>query len=195
GFLTQKEAKKLARQAERETEDSTKKARPMGGAVMTQALENYIDLHRHAIVRLALIANPNVAFRLAVAHMAAASGNWSVKPDPQTTRNTAIRASIENSAAQVAFADEERAVRLLLGWNAEGDEDVFIRRQTCDVFATLLALTDDEVSRIAAFLMARSLTCGSDVVEDVGARLAVDARRQWQADDTFFDLIPPSMLC
>src|SRR6185437_5136478 len=94
GFLTQKEAKKLARQAGHKTKDSTQKTRPAGGPVMTQALENYIDLHRHAVVRLALIANPNVAFRLAVAHMAASSGNWAIKPDPQTTRNPAIRASI-----------------------------------------------------------------------------------------------------
>jgi ParB family chromosome partitioning protein len=190
GFLTQKEAKKLAKQSEREAgKGEAKSHAATGGTVMTQALENYIDLHRHAVVGLALIANPNVAFHLAVAHMAAASGNWSVKPDPQTMRNPAIRASIETSAAQAAFADEERAVRLLLGWNAEDDEDAFIRRETCDVFATLLALTDAEVSRIAAFLMARSLACGSDVVEDVGALLQVDARRHWHADDTFFDLI------
>jgi ParB family chromosome partitioning protein len=189
GYLTQKEAKKLARQAERESEHSTQKTRPAGCPVMTQALANYIDLHRHAVVRLALIANPNVAFRLAVAHMAVSSGNWSVKPDPQTTRNPAIRACIENSAAEAAFTDEERAVRTMLGWNAADEEDAFIRRETCDVFATLLALSDAEVSRIAAFFMAQSLACGSDVVEDVGARLAVDARRHWQADDTFFDLI------
>lgn len=189
GFLTQKEAKKLARQAEREGEGTRQKPAVASGPVMTQALENYIDLHRHAVVRLALIANPNVAFRLTVAHMAAASGNWAVKPDPQTTRNPAIRASIENSAAEAAFFDEEQAVRTMLGWNAADDEDAFIRRETCDVFATLLALTDGEVSRIAAFLMARSLACGSDVVEDVGARLQVDARRHWQADETFFDLI------
>jgi ParB family chromosome partitioning protein len=190
GFLTQKEAKKLAKQSEREAEKGeTKSHAATGGPVMTQALANYIDLHRHAAVRLALIANPSVAFRLAVAHMAASSGNWSVKTDPQTTRNSAIRASVETSAAQAAFADEESVVRVLLGWNAEDDEDVFVRRETCDVFATLLALTDAEVARIAAFLMARSLACGSDVVEDVGARLQVDARRHWQADDTFFDLI------
>jgi ParB family chromosome partitioning protein len=189
GWLTQKDAKKLATQSERETGGSAKKAQPTGGLVMTQALENYIDLHRHAVVRLALIANPNVAFRLAVAHMAASSGNWGVKPDPQTTRNPAIRASIENCAAEAAFADEERAVHALLGWSAEDDEDVFVRRETCDVFAHLLTLTDAEVSRIAAFFMARSLAVGSDVVEDVGARLQVNARRHWQADDTFFDLI------
>ena len=41
---------------------------------MTKALANYVDLHRHAVVRLALIANPSVAFRLTVAHMMASIG-------------------------------------------------------------------------------------------------------------------------
>lgn len=190
GWLSQKEAKKRVKQTERETSKSeVKSAMPSGGAVVIQALQNYLDLHRHAVVRLALIANPNVAFRLAVAHMAAASGNWNVKPDPQTSRNPAIRASIENSAAQAAFAEEERVVYALLGWQAEDDEDVFVRHGTCDVFARLLDLPDADVQRIAAFFMARSLACGSAAVEDVGVRLGVDARTHWRADDTFFDLI------
>jgi ParB family chromosome partitioning protein len=190
GFLTQKDVKKLAKQSERETSKSEgKSVVPSGGAVVSHALQNYLDLHRHAAVRLALIANPNVAFRLAVAHMVASSGNWRVSPDPRTARNPAIRASIETSAAEAAFADEERAVRTMLGWQAEDDENVFVRHETCDVFAGLLALSDAEVMRIAAFFMARSLSCGSAVVEDAGARLGVDARRHWRADDTFFDLI------
>ena len=190
GWLTQKEANKLAKQAERESGTSKKKeATPNGGAVITQALQNYLNLHRHAVVRLALIAHPNMAFRLAVAHMAASSGNWSVKSDPQTTRNPAIRASVENSAAQAAFADEERAVCALLGWQDDADDDTFIRRETGDVFAALIALSDADVMRVAAFCMARSLQSGSDVVEDVGARLAVDARAHWQADEAFFDLM------
>lgn len=191
GWLTQKDAKKLAKQAEREAGEGEKKPVTANGPMMTQALANYIDLHRHAVVRLALIANPSVAFRLAVAHMAAASGNWRVSPDPQTTRTDAIRASIENSAAEAAFADEERAVTALLGWRTgDGDdEEIFVHRETCDVFARLLDLPDADVMRIAAFFMARSLACGSDVVEDVGARLNVDVRRHWQPDDTFFDLI------
>jgi ParB family chromosome partitioning protein len=43
--------------------------------------------------------------------------------------------------------------------------------------------------RIAAFFMARSLQSGSDVVEETGARLKVDARKFWQPDDAFFDLV------
>jgi ParB family chromosome partitioning protein len=158
---------------------------------MTQALENYVDLHRHLAVRQALIAHPQAAFRLAVAHMAASSGNWNVKRDPQTTRNPAIRASIEGSTAEATFATEEQAVFALLGWTREEDEDeaFIVRRQTADVFAQLETLGDDAVMRVAAFFMARSLQSGSDVVEEVGTRLAVDARATWQPDDAFFDLI------
>jgi ParB family chromosome partitioning protein len=185
GWLSQKEARKLEKAAEREA-DGGKKKTAAAGPMMTQALENYIDLHRHLAVRQALIADPKTAFRLAVAHMVSSSGNWTVKHDPQTTRNPAIRASIETSAAQAAFAAEERAVFALLGWH---DEDGSARHETCDVFAALLDLTEAEALRIAAFFMARSLACGSDVVEDVGTHLNVDARTTWQPDDAFFGLI------
>ena len=51
GWLTQKEAKKLAkaeaREAEEEAARGNKVRRATGRPVMTQALENYIDLHRH----------------------------------------------------------------------------------------------------------------------------------------------------
>jgi ParB family chromosome partitioning protein len=191
GWLSQKEAKKLAKAAERESGKAEKTPRVSTGPVMTQALENYVDLHRHLAVRQAIIAHPGAAFRLVVAHMAASSGNWSVKRDPQTARNPAIRASVESSTAEAAFATEELAVFALLGWTRDDDEDeaFVVRRQTADVFAHLLSLGDGDVERIAAFFMARSLQSGSDVVEEVGTRLAVDARATWQPDDAFFDLI------
>jgi ParB family chromosome partitioning protein len=191
GWLSQKEARKLAKAEEREGDKDAKKPRASTGPVMTQALENYVDLYRHLAVRQALIAHPQAAFRLAVAHMAASSGNWSVKRDLQTTRNPAIRASIENCPAEAAFATEEQAVFALLGWTPEDDADeVFVaRRQTVDVFARLASLGEADVMRVAAFFMARSLQSGSDVVEEVGTRLAVDARAYWQPDGVFFDLI------
>jgi ParB family chromosome partitioning protein len=189
GWLTQKEAKKLAKQTEKDADSARKPKVSSGGAVLSQALVNYLDLHRHAAVRLALIAHPATAFRLMVAHTVASSGNWNVKRDPQTTRNPAIRASIENCAAEAAFADEQRAVYALLGWQEDAGDDVFIRRETCAVFATLLDLSEADVLRIAAYFMAASLASGNDVVEDVGVRLNVDARTHWQPEDTFFDLI------
>lgn len=187
GWLSQKDVRKLAKAEARET--NGKKPSIATGPVMTKALENYTDLHRHLAVRQALIADPQVAFRLAVAHLAAPSGNWSVRRDPQAARSHAIRTTVENSKPQAAFAAEERAVQVLLGWPEADDEEWLVCRQTIEVFAHLLTLTDGEVLRIAAFYMARSLEAGSDVVEDAGARLNVDAREFWQADDIFFDLI------
>ena len=190
GWLTQKEARKLAKAAEREANGGNAGKRVSAGPVMTKALENYVDLHRHAVVRLALIGNPSVALRLAIAHMVASSGNWSVKPDPQTTRNPAIRASIETSAAQAAFEAEQRCMFALLGWRAGGGDEAFtVRRSTASVFAHMLTLDDDAVMRIAAFFTAQSLEAGSDVVDAVGTHLNVDARDYWQPDDTFFALV------
>jgi len=189
GWLSQKEARKLAKVDAKEAKGGESKRPANSGLVMTQALENYLDLHRHLVVRQAIIGNPQMAFRLAVAHMAAPTGNWNVRPDPQTARTPAIRASIENSPAQAAFAAEEQAVRALLGWPDDDDETFVVRRSPADVFTHLLTLDEGDVLRIAAFFMARSLQSGSDVVEEAGARLNADARAYWQADDTFFDLI------
>jgi ParB family chromosome partitioning protein len=192
GWLTPKEAKKLAkaeaREAGHDTDAGTKSPPATSRPAMTKALENYIDLHRHALVRLALIGNPAVAFRLAVAHMAAPSGNWSVKPDPQSARSDAIRQSVETSPAQAAFAAEQQSVYALLGWT-DGDDEAFVYRETADVFEKLLSLSDGEVMRVAAFFVARSLGTGSDSVEAAGAQLKVDAREYWTPDDVFFDLI------
>ncbi|MBN9926985.1 hypothetical protein JND40_14820, partial [Listeria monocytogenes] len=56
GYLTTKEARKLAR-----SENATAQTvRPEIGS----AIQNYVDLHRHAAVRSAVAANPSVALRL-----------------------------------------------------------------------------------------------------------------------------------
>ena len=189
GWLSQKEARKLAK-AEERGRGATDKTKPASsGPVITQALQNYIDLHRHLAVRQALIANPQLAFRLAVAQMAAPSGNWQVRADPQTARTPAIRASVESSSAETAFAAEEQYIRALLCWPAERDEAFAARRSTAEVFGRLLSLTDAEVARVAAFFMARSIQAGSEIVEEAGAQLQVDTRAHWQPDDTFFDLV------
>jgi ParB family chromosome partitioning protein len=52
-------------------------------AELTKAAENYLALHRHAIVRAELLSRPGIALRLAVAHIIAGSPLWSVRPEPQ----------------------------------------------------------------------------------------------------------------
>jgi ParB family chromosome partitioning protein len=183
GYLSQKELRKreMARLRD-EGGEAQKSAAPR--PAMTKAMENYCDLHRHALVRLALIGDPRVAWRLAVAHMVAPSGNWAITADAQMSRSNAIKASLAGSAAQAAFDAEERAVYRLLGW----DEDDTCQG-TARLFAQLLTLSDAEVGRIATFFTAASIAVGSDVVAAVGQILEIDPRAYWRPDDVFFDLL------
>ncbi|MDE2135733.1 MAG: ParB/RepB/Spo0J family partition protein [Alphaproteobacteria bacterium] len=189
GWLSRKEARKAEAKV---NGNGTQKSAPAARPAMTQAMENYLELHRHAVARCALLNVPGTALRLLVAHALAASGNWQVKPDPQRTRNKEIAASVAQSAAQAAFAAEREAVAALLALPESGsdlahnsDDD----EQTALVFARLLTLADAEVQRIAAFAMAETLTVGSTAVEAVGTCLKADPRGGWQPDDTFFELL------
>lgn len=188
GWLSRKEARKGKDKTEGNGAEFAAKARP----AMTQAMENYLELHRHAAVRLALLKSPDVALRLLVAHAVASSGNWQVKPDPQRTRSNDIRASVEQSPAQAAFAAEREAISALLalpGDSAESAHSGSGDQRTAAVFARLLTLSDADVLRIAAFAVADSLAAGSAAVELAGVHLKADPRDAWKPDATFFELI------
>jgi ParB family chromosome partitioning protein len=160
-------------------------------------MQNYLDLHRHAAVRLALIARPADALRLLIAHAVAASGNWRVAPDARRPDSKAVEESVSATPAQTLFAAEAKAVRKLLApafkdledgeqvaGNAPNDPDL-----TVAVFQRLLKLKDHEVGRIGAFVMAETLASGSDVMDAFGTHAKVEARAHWTPDATFFDLL------
>ena len=121
----------------------------------------------------------------------AASGHWQVKAEPQQAKSEAIAKSIADSPAQQAFAAERETMLKLFERpdyhhtvaSANGDG-----YRTAAVFARLLAMPDEEVQRVAAFIMAETLAAGSPLVEAVGVHLKVDARQHWQPDDAFFEL-------
>jgi len=183
GWLSRKEARKSGK----EKGDTGGKAAASVRPAMTQAMENYLELHRHAAVRLALLASPDTALRLLVAHAVASSGNWTVKADPQRTRSDAIKASIAQSPAEIAFDTERDAVWALIALpEADTDDD---ETRTARVFARLLSLSESDVQRIAAFVMAETLAVGSTTVEAAGVVLKADPRTHWQPDAVFFDLI------
>jgi len=188
GWLTMKEARRNDKRKASGEKGNTAKAQPP----MSKGLQNYLELHRHAVARLALLANPGTALRLLVAHAVAPSGHWHVKPEPQSARGDSIRKSVAASPAQQAFQAEREQVRALLDrpdddgtvtWPS-GDSD-----QTAAVFARLLTLSDDEVLRVAACVMAETLAAGSPPVEALGIHHRVDAHTHWQPDDAFFELV------
>lgn len=160
---------------------------------LTKAAENYIVLHRHAIVRAELLAHPAVALRLAAAHMIASSPLWSIKPDPQRAEKESTSKSIAQSPAQASL-DAEREIVLGLiqlekshyGTVTRGNGDAFTG---ASLFARLLALPDEAVLRIIAFVMAETLAAGSMLTEAAGLAIKPEVTRWWKLDDTFLDLL------
>ena len=189
GWLLAKEAR---RNAKREVSGDSRKGGEDTHPPMSKGLQNYLELHRHAVARLALLTHPGTALRLLVAHAVAASGHWQVKAEPQAARGEAISKSLAASPAQQEFRAEREQVLATLdrpdyhhtvAWPS-GDA-----YQTAVVFTRLLTLSDDEVLRVAACVMAETLAAGSPLVEAVGVYHRVDARTHWQPDDAFFDLV------
>jgi ParB family chromosome partitioning protein len=187
GWLTQKEAQAAQKAAEKAARSTAENEVPESGArsidpqpALTSTMENYINLHRHALVRVALLKHPHTAFRLLVAHAVASSGNWSVTSDPQRSRFDEITASLKASPAQAAFETEREVVASVSGI---GDDD------TKTAFAKLLKLSDADVLRVAVLVMADTLEAGGEVVDAAGTALAVDGRDLWQPDDCFFELL------
>lgn len=189
GYLSRREA-----QAAERTEappDAVKPKRPE----LTATLQTYVDLHRHAAVRAALLAHPPVALRLMAAHAIAGSPLWTVRPEPQATRNDEVRESVECAPGEALFDSRRRTALALLG---RSDEDATLV-ETCDVsvagghlaalFERLLALSDADVLAVIAVVIGETLAAGSAAVEAVGSAIGIDMADWWEADDALFGLI------
>ena len=194
GYLTHDEIRRA--KAKKDKEGVRAKGKDKGDpdakpkSPITNAMRNYLDLHRHAAVRLALIARPADALRLLIAHAVAASGNWTVRPDSRRADSKAIGESVADSQARTLLAAEAKAVAKLLapalrglGDNGEEDGDTTVAGRghqddglTVRVFERLLKLKDAEVGRIGAFVMAETLASGSAVADAFGAFAKVELR-------------------
>lgn len=188
GYITEAEH----RRRQKEVAGGDDKTAPIAKTELTNPAQNYVELHRHAAVRTALLSAPAVALRLTVAHMIGGSALWQTKPDPQSTRKDATAESVAGSQAQAAFDAEKHEILTLLGFEAHGHS---VTRSNGDdwrvaeTFTKLCALCDDTVMRILIFVMAETLESGTCVVEKIGSHLAVEMIASYAPDDAFFDLI------
>lgn len=194
GYLTRKEARRASQAASDDTAEGPKPQR----SELTSTLQTYVDLHRHAAVRAALLTRPAVALRLMVAHAVVGSHLWAVRPEPQTTRNAMIAESVETSRGETVFDERRRAVLDLLGFSSEeptvtggsGDDDGLSREgQLAAVFLRLIALPDPAVMDVVAVVVGETMAAGSAAVEAVGAEIGIDMADWWQAEDALFGLI------
>jgi ParB family chromosome partitioning protein len=185
GYLSAKEARRVARG---EAPEVAKTARPE----MTATMQTYLDLHRHAAVRAALLTAPGVALRLMVAHAIAGSHLWRVTPEPQSTQNDAVRESLETCRGETMFDERRRAVLAVLGFSPEEPTVVGGAGRgdgVADIFARLIELPDTVIMEVLTIVMGETLASGSAAVGVLGLQIGVDMADWWQADTAFFDLI------
>lgn len=185
GYLTRKEARRVP---SGEVSEGPKPQRPE----LTSTLQTYVDLHRHAAVRAALLTHPQVALRLMVAHAVVGSHLWRVSPEPQTTRNDLVAESLETARGETVFDERRRAVLALLGFSSEeptvtgGNGDDY---GVAGVFLRLVELPDAAIMEVIAVVIGETLAAGSAAVAAVGTEIGIDMADWWRADEALFGLI------
>lgn len=191
GYITMKEARQRAKGEP--GADTPKPVRPEVSA----ALGNYIDLHRHAAVRVSLLSEPGAALRLMVAYAIVGSPLWRVDVERQRAASDAIAESVEVSASEAAFDAKRREVLTALGFDLEtptvvggfdGDHSI------AGLFVRLAVTSDDAVMSILPIVMGETLAVGSAEVDMLGQLLGTDMRTSWQDNAALPDLIRDKQL-
>ena len=166
---------------------SETKARPECSA----PLENYVDLHRHAAARAAMLKQPGIALRLLAAHLMVGAPNIRCMPDPQRTRKEESAASIAASKGERVMRDERACIAKLLDLEEPtqitgGNEDGW---QLAYVFARLMKLTGEDITRILTFIMAEIVAAGHEAIDCLACVAPLDIADWMTPDDAFFDLL------
>jgi len=192
GYLTNEDAKKITAILTGADEADAKKT-PKAKPEMSGPLQDYVTLHRHSAIRATLLAHPNVALRLTVAHMLVGSTRWSVEPQKTASRKESTTASVAGGQGATIFETEREAVYELVGIG-QFDSPYSPSKRLADgdltqIFARLLELDDTAVMRIMTFAMAESLQADAQVVEALTYTVPVDLAAMWEPDDAFFEIL------
>ncbi|WP_428410580.1 ParB/RepB/Spo0J family partition protein [Hyphococcus sp.] len=188
GYVTGAEARKARKaKAVGAESDVSKTVRPE----MSGPMADYVALHRHATARAELVAKPEVALRLLIAHAIAGSALWQVRAHQSRARES-TRDSVETGAASAQVEESRVAVADLFSEHGVGFEGVNQNGddwRLCEVFAALLKMTGGQVMSVAAMVMAETLEAGSATVE--AALHVTDAKlgAWWTPDEAFFELL------
>ena len=185
GYVSRRETAKADRAA---SADCAKAKRPE----IASALSTYIDLHRHATARAALLSHGGVALRLMLAHSIAGSPLWTIRTESQAARSDAITESVKLACGEALFDGRRREALSTLALDPEcetvhqhyAQPDMLV-----SLFLRLLGLDDAAVMRLIPVVMGETLAAGTPVVEALGLTLSIDMADWWEPDAAFFDLI------
>jgi ParB family chromosome partitioning protein len=183
GYVSRREARR-----QEQSDSGEKPKRPE----LTAPMQNYIDLHRHAVVRSKVAAKPMLALRLVLAHAIVGSGLWNVRVEPQRALTDAIAESVETCPSEAVFDVQRRAVLASLGFDAEAPTVICGYDGECRIsglFVRLLGLSDEAVLEALAIVMGETLEAGTPLIETLGSHLQIDMADAYTVDGTLLDLI------
>ena len=158
---------------------------------MSGPLAEYILLHRHGAASASVAAQPAIALRLMIAHAMTGSALWDIRPHECRSKKPDTRASLEASKAASELEENRDRIAALfeaLGVRGEARRNADAYR-LCEIFAALLAMSDQEVMEVLAFTMAQTLEAGGPVVEAVLHVCDTDLHAYWKPEAAFFDLL------
>jgi ParB family chromosome partitioning protein len=159
---------------------------------ITGPIQNYADLHRHAVVRSKVAGKPMLALRLVLAHAIVGSTLWNIRVEPQRALTDASAESVETCPSEAVFDVQRRAVLASLGFDAEAPTVTHGYDGTHGIsglFLRLLTLSDDAVIEALAVVMGETLEAGGQLIEVLGRHLEIDMADAYAVDDTLLDLI------
>lgn len=190
GYLPLGDIKKIDAILKRgaDSEHGTSEVRPE----LSGPLSEYIALHRHAAIRASLLDRPDVALRLAVAHLVTGADNWRVDVEDQRSRKEATEDSLAASEGERLFREQCADACAALGFEDDAARLVrghVMRPDVCGVFVRLLTLDDATVLRILTVAMGETLRAGSAAMEAVGYVIGADMGALWSPDEAFFALV------
>jgi ParB family chromosome partitioning protein len=183
GYVSRREAER-----NHQPEGGEKPKRPE----LTAPLQNYIDLHRHALVRSRLASEPMVALRVLLAHSIVGSSLWNVRVEPQRALSDAIAESVETCPSETIIDLYRRDILDRLGFDPDAPTVVGGYDGTGGIsglFAKLLDCRDETILDALVVVMAETLEAGTPLIELLGRHLELDMADSWSAERALLDLI------
>lgn len=190
GYLSYADAQKARkRQQSEDAGESAVATSPRESKPEVTAPQNtYIEAHRQAGIRAALVKNPATAFRLLVAHLLAGSEGIKAHHQRLSLQDQKIMESVSAQDPDMEYVAYKAQALSFLGLDRDDDPVLTGRRGSAiPLFEGLLKMGDSDVMEIAAVIMAECLDAGSKAGEAAGKVLGVDLAHTWKADDLFFE--------
>jgi len=182
GYITSAEASRAAKKGN----DGPMATKPE----MSRPVSEYVAGHRHAATRASLLGHAGIALRLMIAHTLVGSDLWTVRRHMASAKKEETQKSLETSlATEDLDAARTKAFGLFEALNISHVRHNGDAYHLAEVFAALLALSDEEVEEIMTIVMADRIDCGSPVVEGLAHVLGTDMTHYWKPDPAFFETL------